>query len=448
MKKYVFWFLFVIGFGTMYIWGNVFAQTNPVVWYSFDQTSGSTATDSSGNAKNATLTGATWAAGHSGNAVSLSGSNQYVSLPAGIVSALNDFTIATWVRLNTVSTWSRIFDFGTGTTVNMFLTPTSGSTIRFAITTSGSGGEQRINGSAALPGGSWKHVAVTLNGNTGVLYVDGVEVGRNSSMTLKPSNLGNTTLNYIGKSQYNDAYLNGLVDDFRIYDRALSTAEVNGLFNGTNPTTSPTGSSIVPTPTGTGNPLPSGYLSPVYLNSTYKVNSTFWNARIKNTITNWIPWCYNQLSNTNLAEGGIDNFVQAGNKLAGRSYKAHVGLWFSNAYVLNTIEAMCTALMVDPQGDSAILSAQNAMRTKLNEWIPKILSAQESDGYLQTWTTLGNKVRWSDREAHEGYVAGYFIEAGIAHYLMTGKADTTLYNAARRCADCWVNNIGTGKKTW
>ena len=79
--------------------------------------------------------------------------------------------------------------------------------------------------------GHWHHVAVTLSGNTGRLYVDGVQVGQNTAMTLKPSSLGSTTKNWIGRSQYSgDAYLNGQIDEFRIYSRALSAAEILALF--------------------------------------------------------------------------------------------------------------------------------------------------------------------------------------------------------------------------
>ena len=181
-----------------------YAAGDLVAWYKFDETSGTVASDSSGNGKNATLVnGPTWPAGLFGNAVNLDGTNDHLTIPAGIVSALGDFSISCWVKLDTVSNWARIFDFGTGTTVNMFLTPKSGSnTLRFAITTSGGGGEQQINGTAALPTGIWKYVVVTHSGNLGILYVDGVEVGRNASMTKKPSDLGGTNLNYIGRSQY------------------------------------------------------------------------------------------------------------------------------------------------------------------------------------------------------------------------------------------------------
>jgi len=212
------------------MYGPTITLPSPLVYYAFNESTGTVAADSSGNGKNATLAaGASWAAGHIGNAVSLNGGTSgYVSMPSGIVSGLNNFTIAAWVKLSSLSTWSRIFDLGTGTTVNMFLTPQSGSGLRYAITTSGGGGEQQING-PALPTGVWKHVAVTLSGTTGIMYVGGVEVGRNTSMTLKPSSLGTTTANYIGKSQYSDPYLAGLVDDFRIYNAALSTPQISIL---------------------------------------------------------------------------------------------------------------------------------------------------------------------------------------------------------------------------
>ena len=106
----------------------------------------------------------------------------------------------------------------------MFLTVNAGTGPRFAITTAGGGDEQRINPTTPgqLPLNQWIHLAVTLSGHTGTLYVNGAPVGTNPNMTLRPSSMGNTTQNWIGKSQYADPGLNGTVDDFRIYDRALS----------------------------------------------------------------------------------------------------------------------------------------------------------------------------------------------------------------------------------
>ena len=70
---------------------------------------------------------------------------------------------------------------------------------------------------------------MTLTGTTGRMYVNGVQVAQNTNMTLTPSSMGNTTQNYIGKSQYDDPLLNAAVDDFQIYDRALSASEITAL---------------------------------------------------------------------------------------------------------------------------------------------------------------------------------------------------------------------------
>jgi len=178
----------------------------------------------------ADIGGTAWVAGRSGNAVDLNGSTGYVTLPAGILAGATASTVAAWVRIDTLATWSRVFDFGSSTSVNMFLTPrSSGGTARFAITNSGAGGEQRINAPAALPTGAWTHVAVTLSGSVGVLYVNGAEVARNPALTLTPASLGSTTQNRIGRSQYADPYLDGAVDGLRLYSRALSASEISAL---------------------------------------------------------------------------------------------------------------------------------------------------------------------------------------------------------------------------
>ncbi|WP_051807856.1 arabinofuranosidase catalytic domain-containing protein [Actinoplanes subtropicus] len=173
-------------------------------------------------------------AGRLGNAVKLNGADEYVALPTGIVSALSDYTISAWVNPSSDDTWARIFDFGTGTSVNMFLTVNGGGNgLRFAITGGGNGVEQQLTGGGQLPLNTWSHVAVTLSGTTGTLYLNGTAVASNTNMTLKPSALGNTNQNWIGRSQYPDPYLNATVDDFNIYNRALSATEIAALAGGT-----------------------------------------------------------------------------------------------------------------------------------------------------------------------------------------------------------------------
>ncbi|HEU6448987.1 MAG TPA: LamG-like jellyroll fold domain-containing protein [Verrucomicrobiae bacterium] len=213
-------------------------------YYKFDESSGTTAADSSGLSPSATLeNGASFIAGKFGNALNLNGSSQYVALPNGLISGLHDFTIVTWVYLNSINTWARIFDFGADIDRYMFLTPFSGSgTTRFAISKFNGGGEQQINGPALSPS-AWHQVAVTLKGTegsgVGILYVDGVAVGTNSVMSYYPDMIGslvNATNNFIGRSQFSgDPYLNGKIDDFRIYNGALSAAQIASLYTSAPP---------------------------------------------------------------------------------------------------------------------------------------------------------------------------------------------------------------------
>ena len=195
-------------------------------------------------------------------------------------------------------------------------------------------------------------------------------------------------------------------------------------------------------------PPPPTHLDTVWT-TPYQITSPFWSNRFKGLIVNWIPHCVSKIEDPKLPEGGLENFVQAGNKLAGRPYSNHVGAPFANTWVYNTLQSLCLALEVDPQGDPEILQAQAAMRKTVQDWVPIILAAQEPDGYLHTECTLTGHRRWSNKDDHEGYQAGNFIEAAIDHYQMTGGKDTRMLDAARKLADCWCNHFGPApKRSW
>jgi DUF1680 family protein len=194
-------------------------------------------------------------------------------------------------------------------------------------------------------------------------------------------------------------------------------------------------------------PPPAAHLEPVETTA-YTLTSPLWRGRAKALIVNWIPHCVRKIEDPETREGGIENFVQAGRNLAGQPAK-HTGAVFANTWVYNTLESMCIAMLVDAQGDAEILKAQADMRKTIDDWIPKMLGAQEKDGYLHTQYTIQGRKRWSNKHDHEGYQAGYFIEAAMAHCRMTGGKDVRMYEAAKRLADCWYDNIGPApKKAW
>ncbi|HXU77878.1 MAG TPA: LamG-like jellyroll fold domain-containing protein, partial [Methylomirabilota bacterium] len=158
-----------------------------------------------------------------GNVLSLSGTNQFVSLPPGVAGLR---TFMAWVKWNGGGAWQRIFDFGNDTVHYSVLTPSAANgKFRFNISANSIAGEQIIDGPGPLPVGIWTHVAVTFDGNAGVLYTNGQPVATNSSLNLVPANLNPTNL-YLGKSQWPDPYFSGLISSVRTFSRALSASEI------------------------------------------------------------------------------------------------------------------------------------------------------------------------------------------------------------------------------
>ncbi|GAA3962400.1 cellulose binding domain-containing protein [Mucilaginibacter dorajii] len=205
-------------------------------YYKFDETGGTKGIDAWG-ANHATLaaTGSR-STGKYGQALLLDGTaNAYASLPSGIMSTLNDFTISAWVRMDAITTWMRVFDFGSSTTQYMFLTVQAGVTsgksiVRYAIK-NGSAAEQNLNFNYTFPLNTWTNLAITRLGSTCTMYINGAAVASSTAISIKPSALDATGFNYLGKSQFSaDPMFKGSIDEFKVYNRALSPSEIaNGL---------------------------------------------------------------------------------------------------------------------------------------------------------------------------------------------------------------------------
>ena len=212
-----------------------------LAYYACESTSFSYLPDLSGNGLNATLLtdsggspSFSFVAGKIGMGLHLlQAQSEYLSLPIQTLANATEMTIATWVYLEDSSSWQRIFDLGKDTTAYLFLTPKNGRNdkIRFAISKAGLNNEQILDGDVLMPLGVWKHIAVVLEPGKGggILYLDGVPVGINTTMTLRPADVADLSKSYIGKSRYPDPYLGASIDDFRIYNRALSAVETMAL---------------------------------------------------------------------------------------------------------------------------------------------------------------------------------------------------------------------------
>ncbi|MBQ2669220.1 MAG: carbohydrate binding domain-containing protein, partial [Clostridia bacterium] len=201
------------------------AEVTPILRYTFDGDN-ALASENGGNAL--TLNGGAEITdeGNVGKGLLLDGVDGYALLPEYILSG--SMTISAWVKINKFATWARVFDFGTDDKNNFFLSPYSGGTTRIEMKT-----PSDVN-SVDAPQETereWVHYAVTYDNGTINYYRNGRLLYTKSNLSIKPSDIKNE-LNYIGKSHYDaDAYLSAVVDDFRVYDKALTADEIDAVFS-------------------------------------------------------------------------------------------------------------------------------------------------------------------------------------------------------------------------
>jgi arabinan endo-1,5-alpha-L-arabinosidase len=157
-----------------------------------------------------------------GHILDLNGTSNYVWLPPGVGYAQ---TVAAVVNWRGGGAWQRIFDFGFDTTRTFMLTAASGDNVLRCDLNPG-GNLQMLQWNKPLPTNTWTHVAVTLDGSRGILYVNGAPVVTNSTMNILPGDVRMQT-NHLGRSKFiADPYFNGQYASFRVYGRALSPAEI------------------------------------------------------------------------------------------------------------------------------------------------------------------------------------------------------------------------------
>ena len=165
--------------------------------------------------------------------------------------------------------------------------------------------------------------------------------------------------------------------------------------------------------------------------SQIKITDSFWKPKLEKVAKSALPASVYQ---TEVKTGRIRNFEKAGRKQG----EAHEGIYYDDSDVYKALEAIAYSLQNIPDA---------ALEQKADEWIAKIASAQEPDGYINTFYSLtGLDKRWKDMEKHEDYCAGHLMEAGVAYFQATGKRQ--LLDVAIKMADHIDTQFRQANKPW
>ena len=213
------------------------AQFGLQVHLPFDGADGNLTADASGNNRPGTLVGfesnqTIWIPGKIGNAIQFDGTNDWGSIP---YSLDDNFTIALWLKSTDVrgnGNWGYENTLLTGNTNSYQVCIHTGKFSAWAGWYTGSKLRQTSNASVST--GSWVHVAFSrqhVTGNYGNFrtYING---SKDAGPIYKNEKPFTGALLYMGKAITDANYfLNGALDDLRIYDRTLSDAEVKALYD-------------------------------------------------------------------------------------------------------------------------------------------------------------------------------------------------------------------------
>lgn len=204
-----------------------------VGWWTFDEDLGDVARDDSGNGNDAVLlNGPTWGTDpeHRGIMI-LDGTDDHILID-GTVYELPQYTMALWFRVDGGSGTRDILSAKGPTGVNGVLLEIQGNGTlrnlhRFPFA---SGGGSNVYSTDAYSDGVWHHVATVQTESEMILYVDGQEVGRQPETNLFQGPLGEIWIGTLDQRQ--QRMFPGPLDDFRIYNRALSAEEIAGIMKG------------------------------------------------------------------------------------------------------------------------------------------------------------------------------------------------------------------------
>ena len=202
-----------------------------VGYWSFDDASGTVATDFSGNGNTGTLTNVAapatatsgWGSGKLGGGINFDGTNDYVTIPNTTAMDSTSLSVCAWVKPAGFSNYQNIFaKTGSDNFEQIGLLVNGSGQVSFQLGSSGT-----FAGSLTL--NAWNFVCGSANASTGTLYINGASIASSANSghyySVTPLTIGVTY--YAGFSRY----FNGSIDDVRVYNRTLSATEIISLYN-------------------------------------------------------------------------------------------------------------------------------------------------------------------------------------------------------------------------
>lgn len=231
-------------------------------YYAFDEGSGSTVSDSSGNGNSATVNGASWSTdGKVAGAMSFSGSNSAKVPNKASFSGMAKVSLSAWVKLSGSGTQYIVGKEHSGKPyTSYYLYSDTGNHLNFTVNTAG--GTANAYSSVALTPGTWYHVAGVYDGANAIVYVNGAQSGT----ALASGNV----ITSDGPFSMNISFFSGLLDEVRVYGRALSSSEVSDVMAYSG--------AVTPPPTDTTAPVISA-ISASSVSNTRNADATItWNT--------------------------------------------------------------------------------------------------------------------------------------------------------------------------
>jgi hypothetical protein len=198
------------------------AQTGPVAAYSFNEGSGPVVTDATGNGNTGTLNGVAWTSGKFGGGLSFNGTSNWITVQSSsFLNLTTSMTLEAWVNPSALSVWRTVVmkESSNGLIYSLYASDTSSHPSGFIRRTS----DVNATSTTALPLNTWTHLATTYDGATLRLFVNGVQA---ASRAITGSIVTSSSPLRIGGNAVWGEYFSGVIDEVRIYNRALTAAQI------------------------------------------------------------------------------------------------------------------------------------------------------------------------------------------------------------------------------